>query len=273
VSGRLILCPTPIGNLDDITLRTLGALRDADLVACEDTRRTGVLLERHGIAAKRLISYHEHNERARVAELAKLIATGTIVALVSDAGTPLVSDPGWGIVRACLDAGLEVESLPGPSAVLTALVASGIAADRFTYVGFLPRRAGELRKLWRERRETVIAFESPKRLEASLRSLAEVDPDRPAVVCRELTKRHEEVVRGTAAELAARYAGATVRGEIVVVAGPAPGERAPLGPAVDALARLVDAGARRRPAAAVVAQLTGASANELYAALAKGRDG
>ena len=208
--GRLVVCPTPIGNLEDVTLRVLSALRDANVVACEDTRRTRVLLERYGVAAT-LVSYHEHNERARAPQLVERMQRRRHVALVSDAGMPLVSDPGFVLVRACVAAGLAVEVLPGPSAALSALVASALPADTWRFVGYLPRKRGELAGLLRVP-ETLVAFESPNRVAASLAALAEVDPERPVAVCRELTKVHEEVVRGTAAELAARYArGAAAR--------------------------------------------------------------
>jgi 16S rRNA (cytidine1402-2'-O)-methyltransferase len=270
--GRLVVCPTPIGNLEDVTLRVLSALRDADVVACEDTRRTRVLLERYGVSAE-LVSYHEHNEAARASELIGRMQGGEVVALVSDAGMPLVSDPGYVLVQACVAAGLEVEVLPGPSAVLAALVASALPADVWRFVGFLPRkRTGLLEVLASP--ETVVAFESPKRVAASLAALAGVDPDRPVAVCRELTKVHEEVGRGSAAALAERYAAAEPRGEVVLVVGGAPvaaGERQ-LAAAVDAMRRLVGAGARARPAAAVVADLTGVAANRLYAAVAERRD-
>jgi 16S rRNA (cytidine1402-2'-O)-methyltransferase len=264
-AGRLVVCPTPIGNLEDVTLRVLAALRNADVVACEDTRRTRVLLDRYGVKAT-LVSYHEHNERARAAELVSRMADGAVVALVSDAGMPLVSDPGHVLVTGAVAAGVPVEVLPGPSAALAALVASALPAESWRFVGFLPRKAGELTRVWRSP-ETVVAFESPRRLAASLASLAAVDPSRQVAVARELTKVHEEVVRGTAAELAERYAAEDPRGEIVVVVGPASVEAAELGPAVAALERLVDAGARARPAAAVVAELTGVPANALYRAL------
>jgi 16S rRNA (cytidine1402-2'-O)-methyltransferase len=267
VSGRLVVCPTPIGNLEDLTLRGLEALRTADVVACEDTRHTRGLLERHGIRAA-TVSYHEHNERGRSAELVRRIAGGDVVALVSDAGMPGVSDPGAVLVRACIDAALAVEVLPGPSAVPVALVASGLAAEPWRFVGFLPRRPAELAALWRGARETTVAFESPRRVGAALAVLAELEPERPVAVCRELTKLHEEVVRGTAAGLAARYAGQEVRGEVVLVAGPAPAaDEVDLEAAVAALRALVEAGARARPAAQVVAGLTGAPANRLYRAL------
>ncbi len=272
-AGRLVVCPTPIGNLEDITLRVLSALRDADVVACEDTRRTRVLLDRYGVSAT-LVSYHEHNEQQRAAELVERMRRGDTVALVSDAGMPLVSDPGFVLVRACVAAGLEVEVLPGPSAAIAALVASALPSDSWRFAGFLPRKRGELRRVLSEPGGTLVAFESPRRLPATLALLAELDPDRDVAVCRELTKVNEEVVRGTAAELAARYAGAPPKGEVaLVVAPPAPDAR-PAGPdaaAVDALERLVEAGARPRPAAAVVAELTGASANALYRALSQRR--
>ncbi len=266
MSGRLIVCPTPIGNLEDITLRVLAALREADLVACEDTRHTRVLLDRYGVAAK-LVSYHEHNEPERSAELVRRMHGGETVALVSDAGMPLVSDPGFVLVRACVAAGLAVEVLPGPSAALAALVASALPADRWRFAGFLPRKRAELERVL-QAQETLVAFESPRRLAASLAVLAELDPDRRVAVCRELTKVHEEVVRGTAAELAARYAEAPPRGEVALVVGPAraPAERDPT-PALEAVRRLVASGAKPRVAASVVAELTGASANALYRGL------
>jgi 16S rRNA (cytidine1402-2'-O)-methyltransferase len=265
MAGRLIVCATPIGNLEDVTLRVLAALREADVVACEDTRRTRVLLDRYGVVAK-LVSYHEHNERERAVELVAQMQAGTVVALVSDAGMPLVSDPGFVLVRSCVAAGLAVEVLPGPSAALSALVASALPADHWRFTGFLPRKRAELQAVFSSP-ETVVAFESPRRLGTSLKALAMLDPDRPVAVCRELTKLHEEVVRGTAAELAERYATEPPRGEIVLVVGPAPVAEPDLAPALAALQRLIDAGAKPRPAAAVVAELTGTSANKLYRAL------
>jgi len=266
MSGRLIVCPTPIGNLEDITLRVLAALREAGVVACEDTRRTRVLLERYGVSAK-LVSYHEHNERKRSAELVGRMKKGEVVALVSDAGTPLVSDPGFVLVQACVAAGLSVEVLPGPSAAVSALVASALPADRWRFVGFLPRKRGELEQLLRFT-ETLVAFESPQRVAATLSVLAGIDPERPVALVRELTKRHEEVVRGTAAELAARYAEQPPRGEVALVLGGACADAlADRGPAVEAVRRLVEAGAKPRVAAAVVCDLTGVAANALYEGL------
>jgi len=265
-AGRLVVCPTPIGNLQDVTLRVLSALREADVVACEDTRRTRVLLDRHGIPAS-LVSYHEHNERARAGELVERIRAGEVVALVSDAGMPLVSDPGFVLVGACVAAGLAVEVLPGPSAVPAALVASALPSGTWRFGGFLPRRAGELRAAFAGP-ETLVAFESPRRVGASLAALAEVDPERPVAVCRELTKRHEEIVRGSARELAERYAREEPRGEVVLVVGGAPRGDADEVPdrAVEAVRRLVAAGARPREAAGVVADLTGVAKNALHRA-------
>jgi 16S rRNA (cytidine1402-2'-O)-methyltransferase len=265
-AGRLVVCPTPIGNLQDVTLRVLSALAQADAVACEDTRHTRLLLERHALSGK-LVSLHEHNERARAAELVKRMRDGAVVALVSDAGTPLVSDPGFALVRECLQAGIDVEVLPGPSSVTTALVASGLPADRWLFVGFLPRKRTELERLLADAGETLVAFESPRRLAATLRTLAELDAERPAAVCRELTKLHEEVRRAGAGELAEHFEARPPRGEIVLVVGAAPAGAHSREQASAALRELVDAGARARPAAAVIARLTGVGANELYRAL------
>jgi 16S rRNA (cytidine1402-2'-O)-methyltransferase len=265
--GRLAVCPTPIGNLQDVTLRVLDTLASADVVACEDTRRTGLFLKRHGVTAP-LVSLHEHNERARARELIARMREGALVALVSDAGMPVVADPGFALVQECLRAGLEVQVLPGPSAVLTALVAAGLPAERWCFAGFLPRKRAALQALLSHPRETLVAFESPRRLPATLILLAALDPERPAAVCRELTKLHEEVRRGSASELAARFgassSSAPVRGEVVLVIGAAAREPSASGEALQALAELTRAGARPRPAAAALAKLTGLSANQLY---------
>jgi 16S rRNA (cytidine1402-2'-O)-methyltransferase len=261
VSGHLVVCPTPIGNLEDITLRVLSALRDADVVACEDTRRTRTLLDRYGVNAQ-LVSYEEHNEQQRASELVDRMRGGDSVALVSDAGMPLISDPGYVLVQSCVAAGLAIEVLPGPSAALAALVASALPADKWRFVGFLPRKRGDLRRLLSEPGSTLVGFESPRRLPGTLRLLAELDPDREVAVCRELTKIHEEVRRGSASELARLYT-SPAKGEVVLVVE-AP--RAPLAVSqeVDSVLRLTDAGAKPRIAASVVAELTGASANDLY---------
>ena len=269
--GKLVVCPTPIGNLEDITLRVRRALHEADVIACEDTRRTGLLLERLEIQALRLASYHEGNEESRARELAQRIERGDNVALVSDAGTPAISDPGFRLIRACIDRDLDIEVLPGPSSVITALVASGLPTHSFRFQGFLPRRTGELERVLQST-ETLIAFESPRRLPESLQALAQLAPDRPAAVCRELTKLHEEVARGTLGELARRFRD-EARGEIVVVIGPASGSAgtADIGFATDALRGLIRAGARPRAAASVVSALTGVPANDLYRGIT-GRD-
>jgi 16S rRNA (cytidine1402-2'-O)-methyltransferase len=261
----LVVCATPIGNLEDVTLRVLAELGAADVVLCEDTRHTRGLLSRHGIEA-RLLSYHEHNEASRTAELLPGLQAGERIALVSDAGMPGVSDPGARIVRAALDAGVDVTVLPGPSAVETALVASGLVGPRYQFLGFLPRGAKALADLWEELSAwhwPAVAFESPGRLPATLRSLAAVDAARPVAVCRELTKRFEEIARGTAAELAVQFA-QPPKGEITLVIGPAPAREVDEPAALAAVAELVEAGLPRKRAAELVSRLTGAARNRLY---------
>ena len=267
--GELILCATPIGNLADITLRVLEELTKADVLACEDTRHTRLLLRRHGIEPAQLLSYHEHNETARSAELVARIRAGSIVALLSDAGMPLISDPGFALVRECIAASLPVRVLPGASAPLCALVLSGLPTGRFRFVGFLPRKGAERERILTGTPETLVAFESPRRLTGTLELLAEHDPQRPVAVCRELTKLHEEVNRGTATELAGHYRAQPARGEVVLVVGAALARTLELGEALTALGELVAAGARARPAAAVLGRLTGFSANELYRQLTR----
>jgi 16S rRNA (cytidine1402-2'-O)-methyltransferase len=264
--GKLIVCPTPIGNMADLTPRVRQALAEADVVACEDTRHTGRLFEKLEITPPKLVSNHDRNEADRAVELAQRIERGEKVALVSDAGMPAISDPGYRLISTCIDRNLEVEVLPGACSIPVALVASGLPTHKWRFEGFLPRRAGELERVLRSA-ETVIAFESPRRLPESLALLSSLAPDRPAAVCRELTKMHEEIARGTLSELSRRFRG-DVLGEIVLVIGPA-GEAATadISFAVDALRRLVQSGARPRAAAGVVAALTGVSANELYKAL------
>lgn len=260
----LAVCATPIGNLDDITLRVLDELRAADLVLAEDTRHTRGLLERHGIAAPPL-SYHEHNEAARVAELLPRLEAGERIALVTDAGMPLVSDPGARLVRAALDAHIPVTVLPGASAVETALVASGLGGGSYAFVGFLPRKPGELDALWRETSAwgcAIVAFESPQRVGASLGALAAFDPAREVAVCRELTKRFEEVVRGAAVDLAARFADPP-KGEVTLVAAPGVAS-VDVDGALAAVGELVAAGAPRGVAAEVVSRLSGVPRNDLY---------
>jgi len=219
----LYIVSTPIGNMDDISLRALDTLAGVDRIACEDTRHTGKLLERHGINA-RLLPYHEHNaEHMRPAIMARL-THGETMALVSDAGTPLISDPGYKLVRKVIASGIYVTALPGPSAALMALTLSGLPSDRFMYAGFLPPKSGARRKALGELaaiNATLIIFESPRRLAASLADMTEMLGARDIAVAREMTKLHEEVVRGDLADLAAHYADISApKGEIVIVVGP-----------------------------------------------------
>jgi 16S rRNA (cytidine1402-2'-O)-methyltransferase len=259
----LIVVPTPIGNLEDITLRALRRLREADLVACEDTRRTGRLLAYYEIK-QNLVAYHEHNEQRLTPELAEK-ARAALVALVSDAGTPLVSDPGYRLLRACIEAGVEVEVLPGPSAAMTALVASGFPTDVVVFLGFPPRKGREREKVFgRVAREeaTFVFFESPHRLAKALKELPQ---EVPVVVCRELTKLHEEVFRGTAREAIGRYAEGA-RGEIVLVVrgGMAAGEAADFEEVVERARTYVAQGESPSRAAARAAKESGWKRGEVY---------
>jgi 16S rRNA (cytidine1402-2'-O)-methyltransferase len=263
----LVVCPTPIGNLDDVTLRVLRELEEADVVLCEDTRRTRTLLARHGIRA-RLVSYHRHNEARRVEEVLPRLEAGERIALASDAGLPALNDPGARLISAALERGLDVTVLPGPSAIETALVASGLVGERYAFVGYVPRDATGRARLWAETAAwpfPVVAFESPRRLPGSLASLAAAAPRRPVAVCRELTKRFEEVARGTAVELADRFRVAP-RGEVTLVLGPGEGESggADVNAAIDAVGELTSAGLPRRRAVDLVARLTGVARNRLY---------
>jgi 16S rRNA (cytidine1402-2'-O)-methyltransferase len=266
--GTLTVVATPIGNLDDTSPRALAALRAADLVLAEDTRRTRVLLDRHGIAA-RPVSLHQHNEAARTAEALAALAAGRAVALVSDAGTPLVSDPGERLVAHAIAAGHTVVPVPGPSAVLAALVASGLPAGAFTFAGFLPRKAGERARRIAAlalRPETLVLYESPRRVGALLGELAAAFGPRRACVARELTKLHEEIVRGTLAELAARFA-AGARGEVtVVVEGATPVPAPEPGAALrERVRERLAAGLSPRDVATELARETGARRRDVYA--------
>ncbi len=270
MAGRLFIVATPIGNLEDITLRALRTLREADAVLAEDTRHTRTLLTHHGIAT-RLIALHAHTPAPRVTELAEQLAAGATFALVTDAGTPLVSDPGAELVRAAIAANVPITPIPGASAPLAALVASGLAAPSFEFVGFLPRSGGKRRdRLARLARASgaLVLFESPNRLAATLGDLAAVFGDRPLAVCRELTKLHEEVARGTASELAARFAEGA-RGEITIVIG-ATSDPDPDAEALDetAVERAIDAlledGESARDIADRLAASTGQPRREIY---------
>jgi 16S rRNA (cytidine1402-2'-O)-methyltransferase len=265
MKGRLVVCPTPIGNLEDVTLRVLSSLRDADIVACEDTRRTRVLLDRYGVRGK-LVSYREQNERERALELVEKMRAGDVVALVSDAGMPLISDPGFLLVQACVAAGLAVEVLPGPSAVLAALVASGLPSARWRFAGFLPRKRSELETMLATNVETLVAFESPKRTAKSLAVLAGLDPGRPVAVCRELTKLHEEVWRGTLAGAVDHVGAVEPRGEYVVVLDAAPSPEVASDDEVRAgLEAARQAGASTRDAVIAVAADLGVPRRRVYA--------
>jgi len=220
-AGTLFLVATPIGNLEDVTARALRVLREADLVAAEDTRHTRRLLQHFGIPT-RVVSLHEHNERARATSLVERVREGGNVALVTDAGSPGIADPGFPVVRAAVSAGVRVESVPGPSAVIAALQVSGLPTDAFLFAGFLPPRAAARRRRLEElseRRETVVVFESPHRIEATLVDLEPVWGDRPIALVRELTKVHEQVLRGTARDVRAALRAEWRRGEMVLVLG------------------------------------------------------
>jgi 16S rRNA (cytidine1402-2'-O)-methyltransferase len=276
MAGTLWLVGTPIGNLGDLTERAREALARADLIACEDQRRTRALLSHLNIRAPKLLTFNEGNEARRVPELLERLQAGGDVVVISSAGMPGLSDPGYRLVAACVEQGIPVEVAPGPSAAVTALVVSGLPTDRFAFEGFLPRRASarraRLRELAAESR-TIVLFESPRRLAELLADAAASLGDRRATVARELTKAHQEVVRGTLPELRDRYAGEEVRGEVVVVIEGAEAEDSP---DVDELAAKVESltreGVSRREAAARVAQESGVSRRTLYEASLKRRD-
>jgi 16S rRNA (cytidine1402-2'-O)-methyltransferase len=274
--GALFVVATPIGNLEDVTLRALRVLREADLVLAEDTRRTRILLERHAIPA-RPISLHAHNEAARVARLLAVLGSGGSAALVSDAGTPLVSDPGERLVAAAVAAGHPVVAVPGASAVLAALTVSGLPAVPFSFAGFLPRRARERDawlEVWRERPETLVLFESPRRTAGTLRRMAEILGDRPACVTRELTKLHEQVERGTLASLARKFS-TGVRGEVTIVVGGRPRQAAAgAAPELDAVIRAgLAAGEATRALALRLSSQYGVSRREAYRRVLAAREG
>ncbi|MEO8425257.1 MAG: 16S rRNA (cytidine(1402)-2'-O)-methyltransferase [Actinomycetota bacterium] len=276
MTGTLFLVGTPIGNLGDLAPRAVETFAAVDLIAAEDTRRTGRLLAHLELVDRPLLSFFEGNERERTEEVLRRLRDGATVALVTDGGMPTVSDPGFRLVRACAAEGIDVRVVPGPSAAIAALAISGLPTDRFVFEGFLPRKAGERRKrleaLASEPR-TIVCFESPKRVRATLTEALDVLGDRPAAVARELTKLHEEVLRGRLSELPGLLDAATLKGEIVVVIGGAdPSE----GPDVDELVEdarvLVAGGTRAREAAKSVAKRHGASANDIYRRLVAGQD-
>lgn len=262
----LYVVPTPIGNLEDITLRALRILEEADVVACEDTRRTGQLLKHYEINAATLLAYHDHNEDRLASELAGRAANENI-ALVSDAGTPLVSDPGYALVGACIDAGVRVEVLPGASSLVVALAASGMAPDTVVFAGFPPRKGRERSRLLERISSevaTFVLFESPRRLK---KTLSDLPPEAPVAVCREMTKLHEEVFRGTASEAVVHFS-SDVKGEIVVVVrGGTARREATLEEAVSLAREYAEGGEKPSRAAARAAGETGRRKNEVYARL------
>ena len=270
MSGTLYLVGTPIGNLGDMTDRARETLRSVDLVAAEDTRRTGRLLQSFGIKAK-MVSLFEGNERIRTEELLVELREGSDVAVVSDAGMPAVSDPGFRLVRACAEEGIEIRVVPGPSAVIAALVISGLPSDRWVFEGFLPRKVGERRARLRAMRHdprTVVLFESPHRLATLLRDVLVELGDRRMALARELTKLHEQVVRGRTSEVLATLADHEPKGEVVVVLEGATEPEVPdLQELVGEARALVEAGMKKRAAATEVARRYGASANEVYDAM------
>ncbi len=267
-AGLILLAATPIGDTADAPPRLLAALQEADVVAAEDTRRLLALAGRLGIRIPgRIVSLHEHNEQARAAELIAAAAEGKFVVVVSDAGMPTVSDPGYRLVRSAIDAGARISILPGPSAALTALAASGLPTDRFTFEGFLPRKAGDQAKalaaLAADPR-TMIFFESPRRVGETLAAMATAfGPERPAAVCRELTKTYEEVLRGPLSELAAATKDG-VLGEVTLVVAGAPAGDSDLGSAAAEVVTLAELGLRLKGAAGHVAARTGLSSRDLY---------
>ncbi|MFF1827925.1 16S rRNA (cytidine(1402)-2'-O)-methyltransferase [Paenarthrobacter sp. NPDC058040] len=275
--GRIVLAATPIGNVGDASSRLIELLGTSDIIAAEDTRRLHRLVHALGVEVTgRVISYHEHNEAARTGDLLEQVRAGKSILMVSDAGMPAVSDPGFRLVEGAVAAGLTVTAVPGPSAVLTALALSGLPTDRFCFEGFLPRKSGErnsrLGELADERR-TMVFFEAPHRLEVMLRALHErFGPERRGAVCRELTKTYEEVIRGSLRELLEWAENNEVRGEIAVVIGGAP-EQAPAKPEdhVAAVNELVSQGIRLKEAVAAVADDARISKRELYAAVLAAR--
>jgi 16S rRNA (cytidine1402-2'-O)-methyltransferase len=270
--GRLYVVATPIGNLEDMTYRAVRVLREADVVACEDTRQTRKLLEHYEIR-KPTLSYHEHNEAERAAELVERLRQGAVIALVSDAGMPLISDPGYRVVRAAVDAGIPVQPVPGPSAAMAALSASGLPTDSFRFCGFLPAKAGQRRKaleLLADEPATLIFYEAPHRVLEALEDVEAVMGPRPVVVARELTKIHEEFLRGTATEIRAQLAGRdAVKGEFTLLIGKAtapPPDDTPVEQAVEAL---VSEGMGRMDAIKAVARRRGLSKREVYGMVMK----
>jgi 16S rRNA (cytidine1402-2'-O)-methyltransferase len=267
VNKALYIVATPIGNLEDITMRALRVLREADLIACEDTRQTRKLLDHYGIA-KPAISYHDHNEAARTAELIERLEHGESIALVSDAGTPLISDPGYRLVAAAIAAGIVVVPIPGPSAVMGALAAAGLGTDSFRFCGFLSPKASQRQRALEDLKQescTLVFYEAPHRILETLEDITKVMGARPVVIARELTKLHEEFLRGTAAELHATLAARpSVKGEITLLIGKSDHVEADDTPIEDAIRALETSGVPRMDAIKQVARARGLSKREVY---------
>ena len=268
--GCLYLVATPIGNLEDITLRAIRVLKEADLIACEDTRQTQKLLQHYGIH-KEMVSYHAHNELTRAAELVIKLEQGSQVALVSDAGTPVISDPGHHLVTLCLRHHIPVIPIPGPSAVVAALAASGLPIEEFLFVGFLPSRAGARRKALenlKSEERTIVLYEAPHRLVETLADAAAVMGPRPAVVAREITKIHEEFLRGNLNELCEAAQKRAPRGEITLLIGPSDGAERPLDTTVSLKQRVAqleaESGMDRKAALKQAARERGLGKREAY---------
>lgn len=269
MTGKLYVCATPIGNMEDITLRALKVLDEVDVIAAEDTRRTRKLLSRHKIKGK-LLSYHEGNERKQVPFLVSELRAGKNMALVTDSGTPGISDPGYRLVQACIKEGLPIEVIPGPSAVTAALAASGLPTDRFAFEGFLPKKEGDRRRrlseIARDPR-TLIFFEAPQRVGATLQEIADELGNRDACLLRELTKVHEEVVRGSMFELIERVEGRELLGECVIVVAGERGAAGELAEAVSFAEGLVSEGMDRSSAAREAAHEFGVPRRAVYSEL------
>ena len=267
MSGTLYIVATPIGNLEDITTRAIRILGEVDLIACEDTRQTRKLLDRYAIA-KPLVSYHEHNELSRSADLLRELEAGKNIALVSDAGTPLIADPGYRLVEQARGKGIPVSPIPGPSALLAALSGSGLPTDSFSFHGFLPVKKGPRRKLLEDLRPaqaTLVFYEAPHRILDALEDIAQVLGPRPVVVARELTKIHEEFLRGTAGEIReALGKRPAVKGEITLMVGKGQGSEADDTPLAEAVEKLVQSGLPKMDALKTVARRRGLSKREVY---------
>lgn len=267
MSGTLYLVATPIGNLEDITLRALRILKEVDLIACEDTRHSRKLLNHYGITTA-LTAYHQHNEEPKAERLVAKLQAGQSIALISDAGTPAISDPGYRIVVACRDAGLSVVAVPGPSAVISALAISGLPTDAFVFAGFLPAKSTARRETLarlRAEQRTTLFYEAPHRLSETLAEIvAELGGERMVAVARELTKIHEELVRGSAEEVQQHFAAKEIKGEIVLLIAPASGAETPTITVKEALAQLLAEGTQLRAAVKQVAKAYGLPGDEVY---------